>query len=153
MSHEAMTEFDLGGHTYRIRKLPAMQQFHVHRRIAPLLPPLLPAFSTIVKQRKEGGNAMDFLESLAPLLQPVADALADLKDEHAEFVYGNCLSAVQRKDGKGWANIYILSTGSLMFQDIDAVQQIRMVVRVIQDSLGPFIQGLLTAQDQAAPAA
>ena len=37
-------ELDLNGHRYSIGKLSAKQQFHVSRRIAPIVPTLIPVF-------------------------------------------------------------------------------------------------------------
>lgn len=37
-------EIDLNGHRYSIGKLSAKQQFHMSRRIAPIVPTLIPVF-------------------------------------------------------------------------------------------------------------
>lgn len=87
-------EIDLNGNRYSIGKLSAKQQFHISRRIAPILPTLIPVFvrlasGTRVVSEDPGG--------LADVLQPLADGLAAMKDEDAEYVLDTCLQVVQRK--------------------------------------------------------
>ena len=140
------TEFEIDGHEYRIGKLSAFQQFHVNRKIAPLIPPLVPVF---MKVQKDGGLKEG---AMVELLQPLADSLAALPDEAAEYVIGTCLSAIKRKipDKDHWAPVWNQSGKVLMFADLnDMSKMIPLVVRVIQDSLGPFLAGLLTGQQQA----
>ncbi len=137
-----MTEFDLAGNTYRFGKMTAFQQFHVSRRIAPIIPTLVPVFVKI----SQDGNLLADLPGLAEVLQPFADGLAAMSDEASEYVMSNCLSVVQRKHSNGWTAVWNSNAKVCMFDDMDLGTIIQIVVRVIQDSLGPFIQGLLTSQ-------
>jgi hypothetical protein len=139
------TEFELDGNAYRMGRLTAKQQFHVSRRIAPLLPPLLPVFLQIA--RDAGGDKLTLAAAVAPLLQPLASALSDLKDEDAERVMDTCLSVVQRRaDGGNYTAVWNQAAGMAMFADMeDLAKLLPLVVRVIVDSLGPFISGFLTA--------
>lgn len=143
-------EFEVGGRRYRASKMPAMQQFHVSRKIAPLLPALIPVFVNIAKK---GGVGEDF-GALTTLLQPLADGLANLKDEDADFVVGTCLSTVKRENAQGsFTPIWSMAAKTLMSDDMTLADMIPIVVRVIQDQLGPFIQGFLTSNSskEAAP--
>ena len=135
-------EVEVGGSKYSIGKLSAMQQFHVSRRIAPIIPSLVPVFSRL----KDGDkSAMDDLEWLASSLQPLADGLAALSDADAEYLVGTCLSVVQRRQDHGWASVTGQSGTALMFQDIDMGVMLKLAVDVIVDNLRPFISGLLTS--------
>ena len=67
-----MTEFELAGKTYRIGKMTTFQQFHVSRRIAPIIPTLIPIFVKIAKD----GDLMKDLNGMAAVIQPFADGLA-----------------------------------------------------------------------------
>lgn len=135
-------EIDLNGNRYSIGKLSAKQQFHVSRRIAPILPTMIPIFLRI---KESGVNLTDDLDGMAQILQPFADGIAAMRDEDADYVIDACLSAVQRKQDAGWFNV-MGSTKQLMFQDIDLGVMLPLAVRVIVENLGPFIQGLLTSQ-------
>jgi hypothetical protein len=151
MTPTPQTEFDYAGHDYRIGKLSAFQQFHVSRKIAPLIPPLIPVFMKVKAAGKAGALAAD-LGALQELLQPFADGLAAMQDEAAEYVVGTCLSALKRQDKESghWAAVWNPSGKVFMFADLnDLSGTIPLVLRVIQDSLGPFIQGLLTGKQTA----
>jgi len=142
-----MNEFEFNGHDYRIGKLSAFQQFHVHRKIAPLIPALIPIFMKL----KAGGLKGD-LVSLPELLQPFADGLSAMQDEAAEYVIGTCLSVLQRKNKEkgNWVSIWNPSGKVFMFAELneDMSSMIPLVVRVIKDSLGPFLSGLLAGTSQ-----
>lgn len=143
------TQIELGGDEYSLGRLSAMQQFHVSRRIAPIIPALIPVF---MRMRSAAKPLNEDLEGLATVLQPLADGLAQLKDEDAEYVIGTCLSVVQRKQPTGWASVWAPSGKVAMFDDMDLSVTLPLVVQVITANLGPFIQGLLTSQ-QSGPAA
>jgi len=136
-----MIEFELAGKNYRADKLNAFAQFHVSRKIAPLLPALIPVF---VQIQKAGGIGQD-LGALADAITAPAEAIANMQDDTAEYVLATCLSAVKRKQGEVWAPIWSESARGMMFDDIDAGLMTIIAIRVIQDSIGPFIGGLLTS--------
>lgn len=146
------TEFEIDGKTYRIGKLSAFEQFHLSRKIAPLIPPLIPVFMEL---SKTGGLSGD-LTKLPSLLQPFADGLASMSDNAAEAILNTCLSIVSRKAdvGGSYVRIWHKDKKVFMFEDLNSMEQtIPLVIRVIQDSLGPFIQGLLSPQNTASPQA
>lgn len=137
-------EFDIGGHSYRADKLNAFQQFHVSRKIAPLVPALIPVFLQVSKMQ---GGIKDNLDAIAAVLQPFADGLASLDDKAAEYVMSTCLSVVRRRAGDNWAPVWSAQANGMMFDDINNLgAMMPIVVRVIQENLGPFISGLLTSQ-------
>ncbi|AQQ20254.1 phage tail assembly chaperone [Burkholderia cenocepacia] len=154
------TEIELNGGRYVIGKLSAMQQFHVSRRIAPIIPPMIPVllqfYEEMDKTEKasadEKQGVLALVNSVAPVLQPFADALAGLKDEDAEYVFGTCLSVVERWQGAGWAKVWNIAHKTSMFDDIGIDVMLPLVVRVVVANLGPFISGLLTSQ-ASSPAA
>ncbi|KVP48393.1 phage tail assembly chaperone [Burkholderia ubonensis] len=183
------TEIELNGVRYAIGKLSAMQQFHVSRRIAPIIPPMIPVLmkfyaeleqADVVREQARANSALAALaagvpapesadepgattpdakrdilpivDAIAPVLQPFADALAALKDEEAEYVFGTCLSVVERWQGAGWAKVWSAAHKTSMFDDIGIDVMLPLVVRVVVANLGPFIAGLLTSQ-ASSPAA
>ena len=144
-----MIEFELAGKTYRAQKLPALMQFNVSKRLAPLLTPLVPVF---IEATKPGGLGRD-LDGLAHLLQPVAESFSKMPDEDSDYVLNLCLSVVTRRESENYASIWNAQAKRPMFADLDDMNLLlQIVARVIQDSLGPFFQGLLTSQQAAATA-
>ncbi|MBR8074110.1 hypothetical protein KDX14_31760 [Burkholderia cenocepacia] len=169
------TEIVLSGKRYQIGRLNAMQQFHVSRRIAPIIPSMIPVlmkfYAEVERSRNavanaalgalaagedapaaEQGDVLGLVDSIAPVLQPFADALAGLKDEDAEYVFGTCLSVVERHHMNGWAKVWAAAQKTSMFDDMDIGSMLPLVVRVVVENLGPFISGLLTSQ-ASSPAA
>ena len=138
-----MVEFELSGNTYRIGKLDAFKQFHVSRKIAPIIPTLIPVFVRLSQDKK----LTEDLGAFSELLGPFAEGLASMSDEDSEYIIAMCLAVVSRKaGGDTWAGVWNKSANSCMFDDMDLGVMIQIVIKVIQDSLGPFIQGLLMSQ-------
>lgn len=162
-----MVEFEIDGRQFKFDKLPAIQQFHVSRKISPLIPPLLPVFAQFKKeqaaldqaetgQREDAGDGAPpeesnlALDKIGPLLQPFADGLAEMTDESSEYVFNACLSVVRYKHGDNWIPLWSASGKVVMVAELnDPSLLLRLVVRVIQDSLAPFIAGFLSGQKGA----
>lgn len=137
-----MMEFTIGDKNFRAGKLDAFKQLHVSRRVAPIIPTLVPVF---IKLAKDG--AMKDLSGLAELFAPFAEGLAGMSDEASEYVISTCLSVVKRQaEGGNWTPVWNQGAKACMFDDMDLGDLIQICVKVIQDSLGPFIRGLLTSQ-------
>jgi hypothetical protein len=119
-------DFEINGQQYRSGKLNARQQFHVARRLAPVLGGLATASQ---------GNTEDF----ATFLQPIADAIAGMSDADCDYVLDNCLAVVKRQQGSAWANIFV--NKAQMFEDIDMGVMLQIASKVITENLGGFFQG------------
>ena len=137
-----MLEIEIQGQTYRAGKLSAFAQFHVSRKIAPILPTLAPIFIKL----SEGGHITDDLSGLAEVMTPFAEGIAAMTNEASEYVISTCLSVIQRKNAGGWSPVWNTQNSVLMFDDIDLGVMMKLVVRVVQESLGPFMSGLLMSQ-------
>jgi hypothetical protein len=137
-------EFSLGEKQFRTAKLDAFQQFHVSRKLAPIIPTLIPVF---VKIAKDGAELSD-IASYAEILAPFADGLAAMSNEDSEYVMATCMSVAKRKaaNSDNWAPVWSNSARACMFDDMDLGDIIQIVMKVVQDSLGNFIRGLLMSQ-------
>lgn len=128
-----MSDFEYGGHQYRIGKLDAFKQLHVARRVAPVLTGLADMAMA------SGGKDLDFKSAVEPIVQ----AVAKLTDEDTEIIVGSCLSVVARKvDSKTMAPVF--KDGSCMFDDIDLVGLLRLTAKVIEVNLGNIFGALPT---------
>ncbi|HDR9029892.1 TPA: hypothetical protein QDB14_004114 [Burkholderia vietnamiensis] len=136
------TEIEMSGERYQIGRLPAMQQFHVSRRIAPVLSPLIRAY---LELSKSDVPLTKNLALIATSIEPLTEALSRLPDDDAEYVIGACLRIVERHQGAGWARVWSPTQNVCMFDDIDVGVMLELTVRVIMENLGPFIGGLLTS--------
>lgn len=117
---------ELSGELYRIGKLSVRTQFHISRKLAPLLAQLI-----AVPSSKE-----EFLEVLAG---PLAGALSDMKTEDADFVTNSCLEVVRRRQMVGqhetWPRVVV--GGAIMFE-LDLKTFMGIVINTITDNLGSF---------------
>lgn len=139
-----MTEITINAQAYRLGRLNAFQQLHVSRKVGPLIPTLVPAFLAMGSE----GPGLDQLGRLAALVQPFTDAFAGMSDADVEYVAAICLGAVQRSQGGTWSPVWSQQGKCLMFDDMDLSVMVPLVVQVIVANLGPFLEGLLTAQTQ-----
>jgi hypothetical protein len=135
-------EFELNGIQYRTSRLHAFSQFHVSRKIAPIVPTLIPIFVRLSQDKK----LTEDLGAFSELLGPFAEGLAGMSDDDSEYIIATCLAVVSRNNNGNWAAVWNKSANACMFDDMDLGVMMQIVIKVVQDSLGPFIQGLLMSQ-------
>lgn len=123
-------EFEIAGQTYRAGKLDAFRQFHVFRRLTPVLGSM--------------GGLNRAAENPMEALAPVAQAIAGLSDADCEYVLGTCLGVVQRRQGTTWANVWNASAKRPMFDDIDLPAMLQIAVRVAEENFGGFLADILS---------
>jgi hypothetical protein len=129
-------EFELEGQTYRANKIDARAQFHIVRRLAPVIGELAPAL-------QNGKGGMD-------ALPPLANAIAKLPDSDADYCLFGLLASLSRKQpqGLGWAPV---CTGtSLMYDDISMVSMLKLAWQALQFNMSGFFAGLPSDLQEAA---
>lgn len=137
----------IGGHDYAIGRLNALDQLHVSRKIAPIIPNIMPILTEVAKgefsktlESLENGatDELDGLEPLAQALEPFMEAIAKIPEDDVNYVVHKCLSVVKRNGA------VVCRNGTMMFDDLDMSHLLPLTVAVIRTNLGNFIQGLLT---------
>lgn len=147
-----MKEITVGEHTYSIGKLDALKQFHVARRLVPVLA----AFTKIgessgafEKRNTEDTPTEDGSEAEAPkrmsvgALLPIAEALSKMSDEETEYIIYTCLSVVQRQDSGSLQRVMI--QGKFVYEDIKMPDMIKLTSETIMANMGDFFAGLQAA--------
>ena len=144
-------QITISGKNYTIGRLNALDQLHVSRKIAPIIPSLIPIISEVAKgglskviESMELGDDVELenidlkeLDGLSGALSPLMEVIAGMSEGDTNLVIHKCLSVVIR-DGA------VLCRGeSIMFDDLDMMQILPLVVAVIRKNLGNFIQDLL----------
>lgn len=133
-----MSQIEVAGQLYRCGKIPALQQFHVVRRLGPAL-----VVAGISVEMLRTGMRMS-VDELASMVGPVMEVVSKMRDDDVEYIIFTCLRAVQRKQGDAWAEVVAPgTTAGLMFQDIELPQMIRLVMEVLKENLAGFSTGLL----------
>lgn len=162
-----MAEFNVAGQSYRTAKIDAMRQFHLSRKIAPVIPALIPVFGKLAEAKKaavkvaiEKGMTPEQAEEIevspftsdpfgmVSLFEPFAAAVASMSDESAEYVMGTCLSVISRQQGTTWSPVWNDRQKVCMFDDIDSGVMLQLAAHVVRESLGPFLAGLLSTSAQ-----
>lgn len=132
-----MTDIDIGGNSYQIGKLDAFKQFHLARRIAPVLFSLGGAVSAFLPQ--DGGESSDV--DVLKAIEPMVNVISKMSDADSQYVLNACLSVCSRKQGNGYQRVFVDGSG-LMFIDVDLSVMMQLVQAVIQDNLGNFMAAL-----------
>jgi hypothetical protein len=131
--NNATREFVVAEKTYVAKQLSAMKQLHIARKLAPVLAGLAPA----------GAGAKLALETaLMAVLPNLAEKLASMKDEDAEFVVLNLLSACSRRENGGGLASLVGASGGLMFQDIGMKEMIQIAVESGKHNFSDFFSAL-----------
>ena len=137
-----MNQTEVKGHEYRIGTLDAFKKLHLSRKVAPLIPALIPIFA---KYMAEGNGMKSDLGSLPEIIKPITDGISNMSFEDSEYILGTCLQAVHRRAGDTWAQIWNSNGNVCMFSDIDLDDMLVLTHKVLMANLGPFISGLLTS--------
>jgi len=129
-------ELELDGHTYRVGKLDARAQFHIVRRLAPVLGELTPAL-------QGGKGGLD-------ALPPIATAVAKLSDADADYCIFGLLKVVSRKqpNGLGWGPVS--TENLLMYDDIGMTQMLKLAWEALTFNMSGFFAALPSDLKEAA---
>lgn len=140
-----METFEVANRKFTVRKVDAIKQFHIVRRIGPLLTGML---SKSQKLQKVG--SMKKFEALpedekfaivADLVVPIMNGLSQMSDEDSECVLFGLLSAAEVQQAAGnWAPV--VSGSTLMFQDMDLPVLVQVAARAFMHNLSGFFAAL-----------
>lgn len=135
-------EFEVKGQTYKIEQLDALTQFHVVRRLAPVLGKITPVLNGATSD-----SGLGFFE-------PLSLAISEMSDEDANYCIFTLLKRVKRKQaqGLGWASV-TSSNQQIMFDDIDVSVMLQIVAKAIQYNFSDFFSESPLASNSEAPAA
>lgn len=122
---------------YQIGRLNPMMQFHVARKILPILTRAGLSLSTLKALSSENEDKASKDEALVAIMGPATEVLASMPTEDVDFVLATCLGVVKRRSGDGWAPVWVHGAG-LAFVDINMIAMIRLVVEVIKENMGGF---------------
>ncbi len=134
--------FEIRGRKFSMVKLDALKQFHIVRRVGPLIADLLKALGGIKKEQLEGLTEKEKLEEFAQIAEPVMEGLSKLSDKDAEFVLFRLLSAVQvhQAEHNVWAKI--ASDQGIMMQDLDLPTLLQVAGKSLVFNLSGFFSML-----------
>lgn len=119
-------EFELNGFEYRVQKLNARAQYHIMRRLTPMLAEL--------------ASAVNAAEKADDALSPLANALARMTDADADYCLFGLLQAVKRKQNGAWSKVAL--ENALMFDDLDLATMLQLAFKAFQFNFASFFQSV-----------
>ncbi len=135
-------DFEISGKKFKLNKIDAFKQFHIVRRIAPILADLLPAMKDIQRIGKiENLSEADKLDAFAEIAAPLMKGLSKLSDEDSNRVLFGLLASVEMQQEAGnWAKV---STDSmLMIQNLELPMLLQIAGRAFAFNLSGFFGAL-----------
>jgi maleate cis-trans isomerase len=127
------TELPLGEDSYQIGRLAAMSQFHVTRKIAPVLASMGVSVVSALRSGSELGE-----ENLSSIMGTASELVARMSNEDVEYVIFTCLSVVRKRQGDRWAAV--VNGKNFQFQDMDMQLMLRLTIAVLKENMGSFFQ-------------
>lgn len=134
----AVEELTLANHSYRIgvRKLNAMEQFHVTRKLGPALVIAGVTFKALMEGVKVS------IEDWVAIAGPVMDVISRMSNEDVEYIIFTCLKAAERLSGGNYAPVLAADGRQLMFADMDQGELLQLTLAVLRDNLENFFKGM-----------
>ncbi len=132
-------DFEINGKKFKLNKIDAFKQFHIVRRIAPILADLIPAMKGMASAQKNLVSASEDekFEVFAGLAAPLLNGLSKLSDTDANLVLHGLLASVEMsQEPAGWARI---SNGEmLMFQSLELPTLLQIAGRAFMFNMTGF---------------
>ncbi len=132
-------DFELGGKKFKLNKIDAFKQFHIVRRLAPILADLIPAMKNMAATAKNMASASESekFEAFAEIATPLLNGLSKLSDTDANLVLHGLLASVgMSQQPAGWAKI---SNGEmLMFADMELPILLQLAGRAFSFNMSAF---------------
>lgn len=136
MADERIKILSMGGHTFKMVRFSAMEQFHIARKLAGL-------FSGVLTGAQGGGEMQ---------LGGFLDRIAAMSEQESSALFCRLLSQTYIEDPNapgGYGGL--VKGGMLMRDDLDLACYVRLAWEAVSFNLGNFTQEI-TAIASAAPA-
>ena len=135
-------DMTIGGVEFKFSKLDAFKQFHITRKVGPVLADLLPAMkSAKAIQSQENMSEEDKFDKMAELADPLLKGLAKLSDADSEFILNGLLYSVEMKQAVtgNWARV---SDGKMMMiQNLELPVILQLAGKAFVYNLAGFFTG------------
>lgn len=130
--------FEVSGRKFKLGKIDAFRQFHIVRRIGPLLAEFMPALAGMSKKKMDSLTEAEKLDEFAKMMQPVMMGLSKLSDADADYVLYRLLGAVEvhQDQFNTWAKI--ATDSGLLMQDLELPVLLQVAGRSLMFNLSGF---------------
>lgn len=136
-------DFEINGLKFKLNNMDAFKQFHIAKKIAPILSELIPSIGSIKQVAQSQGEMgeSEKLDEIAKIASPLLSGFSKLSDADADKVLLGLLSSVEMQQTAGnWAKI---STESmLMIQDLPLPVMLQAAGRAFAFNIAGFFGAL-----------
>lgn len=132
--------FKIGERDFKLSKINAMKQFHVVRRIGPILSEMIPAMQEITSKKQENLSEEEKLEMAAKFAGPIMNGLSRLSDKDSEFVLYTLLASVEIKQEGNYARLVV--NDALMFDNLGLSLLLQVAGKAFMFNLSGFFGAL-----------
>lgn len=134
-----MSELKIGDHRYAIEKIAPRPQFHLLRRVSPLLASMGPALIALLDSELPREQVMQIvLQSIGP----ATEKLSSMDDETVDYILDVCLTHTKRYDAgsQTWHPVYVeQQRGAVrMYADLDGAGELKICSEFIKVNLSGF---------------
>lgn len=136
-------DFSIQGKNFKLSKIDAFRQFHLVRRLAPLLGEMIPAMTKMSQTLKVGADLSEEkkLEQISTIAAPLMTGLSKLSDTDADKVLFGLLSSVEMQQDTGnWAKV--ATESALMFSNLELPVMLQLAGRAFMYNLSGFFSAL-----------
>jgi hypothetical protein len=137
-------DFSIGSRHFKLHKIDTIKQFHIVRRIAPILSEMLPAMKDAAAKKVQDVESLpedEKLDMVAKFASPTMNGLSRLSDSDSELVLFGLLNAVEIQQASGnW--IRVAQPTMLMVQDLELGLLMQIAGRAFFYNLSGFFVAL-----------
>ena len=137
-------DFSIGNLNFKLNKLDPFKQFHIVRKVGPILADLLPAMKGMAEKQNKLKNKLsesEKLDQFAEIAAPVMLGLSKLSDADSEMVLLGLLSSVEIQQSSGnWAKV--ANSTMVIMQDLELPVLLQIAGRAFGFNLAGFFAGL-----------
>jgi hypothetical protein len=147
-----VNEFEIGGRKFKCLKVNARKQYHIVRRIGPILGDLLPVMQKFAGKAKSiaefnvvlsGLTEDEKLTKLAEFAGPIMTGLSKLNDADADYVLDGLLEAIEMQQATGnWIRVIQGTPSMLMVQDLEFPVMMQLAGKAFAHNMASFFTAL-----------
>jgi hypothetical protein len=130
--------FEVGGRKFKLGKIDAFRQFHIVRRVGPLLSDFIPALAGMSKKKMDSLSENEKIEEFGKVMQPIMVGLSKLSDADSEYVLFRLLGAVEvyQEPFNCWSTI--ATDAGIKMQDLELPVLLQAAGRSLMYNLSGF---------------
>ena len=130
--------FEAAGKKFKLGKIDALKQFHIVRRIGPIITEMMPVIATIARAKNDHLSEEEKLADFAKIAEPIMKGLSGLSDADADYVLFRLLSSVEvhQPQFNSWAKI--ANDSGIMMQDIELPTLLQVAGKALMFNLKGF---------------